>query len=98
MAESKFRSGYEEVDRIVDPDGIVAIISSRLSGPPMFTIGIFKQFTRDGDASQKTSFFNPSQVEAAIRVIRLAKECADKHQAEADKALASREERRTARR
>lgn len=98
MADNKIRSGYEEVDRIIDPDGIIGIVSSRLGGHPKFTIGIFKTFTRDGDPDNKTSFFNVEQAEAAIRVIRLAKESAERHQATASKVIADREEKRVSRR
>jgi hypothetical protein len=72
MAEQdKYRSGYEELDRIVDPDGVVAIISGRVNGPPSVSIGLFKLFERDGEQA-KTGFLNINQVDAAHRVLDLA--------------------------
>jgi len=68
---SQARSGYVEVARIEDPDGIMAIISSRVNGPPLVTVGIYKVFDRDGE-QQKTSFWTIKQTPAVLRVIELA--------------------------
>lgn len=65
------RSGYIEIARIKDPDGIMAIISSRVNGPPLVTIGIYKVFDRDGE-EQKTSFWGIRQTPAVLRVVALA--------------------------
>lgn len=74
MAEhDKYRSGYEELDRITDPDGVVAIISGRVNGPPSVSIGLFKLFERDGEQA-KTGFLNINQIAAAHRVLDLAGE------------------------
>lgn len=87
------KSGYEAVDQIEDPDGIVAIISSRVSGPPKFTIGIFKKFNRD-DEEVKTSFFDIRQCDAVIRVLEKAKAAAEKHTADAHARIEARQEHR----
>lgn len=88
------KSGYEAVDQIEDPDGIVAIISSRVSGNhPKFTIGIFKKFMRD-DEEVKTSFFDIRQCDAVIRVLEKAKAAAEKHTADAHAKIEARQEHR----
>jgi hypothetical protein len=88
MAEhDKYRSGYEELDRIKDPEGVVAIISGRLNGPPSVSIGLFKIFERDGEQA-KTGFLNINQIDAAHRVLDLACERAKVLLAERTKAAA----------
>lgn len=62
------RSGYLEVDQVRDPDGIIGIISKRVAGPPIHTIGIFKIFDRDG-VEEKSSFWNHKQLPAVTRVL-----------------------------
>jgi hypothetical protein len=64
------RSGYEDVERIEDPDGIVAVISRRRSNGHL-TLALFKTYRRD-DAIERTSFFGSEFVPAAHRVLDLA--------------------------
>jgi len=79
VSPGEVRSGYRELDRIEDPDGIIGIISMRVNGPPLVTIGIFKVFERDGEA-QKTSFWGLKQVAAVRRVLDIAVERAQKEE------------------
>lgn len=69
-SERQIRSGYLEVDEVRDPDGIIGIISRRVAGPPIHTIGIFKIFERDG-TEEKSSFWNHKQAEAVQRVLAI---------------------------
>lgn len=80
-SEEAVRTGYQEFRRIEDPDGILAIISYRVSGPPLVTIAIYKVFPRDGQVT-KTSFWSVRQLEAVKRVVGIAGELA---QAEEDR-------------
>lgn len=79
VSPTEVRSGYRELDRIEDPEGIIAIISMRVNGPPLVTIGIFKTFDRDGEP-QKTSFWGLKQVSAVRRVLDIAVERAQKEE------------------
>lgn len=65
------RSGYVELERITDADGVCAILSKRVSGPPIVTIGLFKLFMRDG-IEEKSTFFSHKQAEAVRRVLAIA--------------------------
>lgn len=67
------RTGYVEVARIKDPDGILAIVSARVNGPPLVTIAIYKVFERDG-VEQKTSFWTVKQTDAVLRVVGIAQQ------------------------
>jgi len=68
----KIRSGWRDVDLIRDPDGVIAIISRRVSGPPVHTIALYKVYEQDG-AEQKTVFFGArKQGAAARRVLEIA--------------------------
>jgi hypothetical protein len=69
--QQRVRSGYEEIDVVRDPDGVIAIISRRVAGPPICTIGIFKVFLRDG-IEEKSSFFGHKQIPAVARVLEIA--------------------------
>lgn len=80
-SQGEIHSGYREIARIEDPDGILAIISSRVNGPPLVTIGLYKQFDRDGETT-KTSFWGLKQLAAVRRVIDIA---ATRAQEEEDK-------------
>lgn len=73
VASPDVRSGYREVARIEDPDGIMAIISARVNGPPLVTIGLYKTFERDGE-QVKTAFWTLKQAPAVLRVVGIAVE------------------------
>lgn len=97
MADNK--SGYAVIDQLEDPDGVIAIISSRVrpSGatrhPPIITIGLFKRFTRDNDPDNKTSFMNINQVAAAHRILDRAEARAKELLAEATAEIEERKAR-----
>ena len=61
------RTGYEDVEQISDPDGVVALISRRRSTGAL-TVAIFRTYERDG-AVEKTNFFNSRQFAAVRRVL-----------------------------
>jgi hypothetical protein len=67
---SQSRSGYEDVEELVDPDGIVAVISRRKATGDLF-VAIFKQFDRQG-VPMKTNFFSASHAPAVHRIVDLA--------------------------
>lgn len=67
---SEIRNGYKEIELVQDPDGILGIISQRVSGPPLFTVAIFKVFERDGEM-QKSIFFNVIKQANAVRRVLL---------------------------
>ena len=64
------RNGYEDIEEIADPDGVVALISRRRSNGTL-TVGIFKVFERDG-VKEKTSFLNSRHLDAVRRVLDIA--------------------------
>ena len=64
------RNGYEDVEEIVDPDGVVALISRRRSNGAL-SIAIFKIFERDG-VKEKTNFLGVKHFDAVRRVLLLA--------------------------
>lgn len=78
-------SGYREIERIQDADGVLAILSLRTTGVPLVSIALFKTFVRDG-IEEKTSFFSPKHAPAIKRVVDIAavraRELEDKFQAE----------------
>lgn len=64
------RSGYEDVEEISDPDGVVALISRRKSNGAI-SIALFKVFERDG-VREKTNFLNAKQFAGIRRVLDIA--------------------------
>jgi hypothetical protein len=64
------RNGYEDIEEIVDPDGVMGLISRRRSNGAL-TIALFKVFERDG-VKEKTNFFGLRQLAAVRRVLALA--------------------------
>lgn len=69
---SRIRQGYEDVDEVRDPDGIVAVVTRRLSHGT-FTIGLFKEFKRDG-VQERTNFFELKHLPAIRRVLAIVEE------------------------
>lgn len=61
------RNGYEDIDEVSDPDGVVAVISRRRSNGAL-SVGIFKVFERDG-IKEKTNFLNSRHFAAVRRVL-----------------------------
>jgi hypothetical protein len=66
------RNGYEDIEDIADPDGVVAVISRRRSNG-MLSVAVFKTFERDG-VREKTNFFNPRHFAAVRRVLEIAEQ------------------------
>lgn len=66
------KNGYEDFLDIEDADGVVAVISRRVYNGDL-AVGIFRKYDRDG-VPEKTSFMPVRQVDAAIRVLEIAKE------------------------
>lgn len=64
------RNGYEDIEDIVDPDGVVAVISRRRSNG-VLSVAVYKMFERDGER-EKTSFFNLRHFSAVRRVLDVA--------------------------
>jgi hypothetical protein len=64
------RNGYEDIEEISDPDGVVVVISRRRSNGAL-SIGVFKAFERDG-IKEKTNFFNSRHLAAVRRVLDIA--------------------------
>jgi hypothetical protein len=64
------RNGYEDIEEIVDPDGVVGLISRRRSNGAL-TIGLFKIFERDG-VKEKTNFFSSRHIAAVRRILVIA--------------------------
>jgi len=63
-------NSYEDYDIIRDPDGIIAVISRRVSNNT-FTIAVFLTYQRDG-AEERTVFFSPKYIPAVRRVLDIA--------------------------
>ncbi len=61
------RNGYEDIEEVSDPDGVVAVISRRRSNGAL-SVGIFKIFERDG-VKEKTNFLNSRHFSAVRRVL-----------------------------
>jgi hypothetical protein len=61
------RNGYDDIEEISDPDGVVAVISRRRSNGAL-SVGLFKVFERDG-VKEKTNFLNSRHFAAARRVL-----------------------------
>lgn len=66
------RNGYDDLEEIADPDGIVAVISRRRSNG-LLSIAMFKVFDRDG-AREKTNFFNVRHFAAVRRVLDIVEQ------------------------
>jgi hypothetical protein len=64
------RNGYEDIEEIGDPDGVIAVISRRRSNGAL-SVGIFKVFERDG-VKEKTNFLNSRHFAAVRRVLDIA--------------------------
>jgi hypothetical protein len=69
--QSKSKMSYEDVDTLVDPEGVVIVISKRLQRTPLFTMAIYKTFERNG-VTEKSSFVTSRQVPAVKRLLDIA--------------------------
>ena len=78
------RNGYEDIEEIADPDGVIGLISRRRSNGAL-TIGLFKVFQRDG-VNEKTNFFNLRHLAAVRRVLAIAEVRLAKLEAETPRA------------
>jgi hypothetical protein len=78
------KNGYEDFCEIDDADGVTAVISRRVFNGDL-AVGIFRKYERDG-VTEKTSFMPVRQIDAAIRVLEIAKE---RMQTEADRQRAA---------
>lgn len=82
MAKNETRSGYEDVDEIVDVDGVVAIMSRRkATGAVSFMLA--KIYERDGKP-ERTSFMQRKHIEAARRVLDLVEAKMNEIEAKSD--------------
>lgn len=66
------RNGYEDIDEVKDPDGIVAVVSRRRSNGTL-AVGLFKEFERDG-VQERTNFFGSKHFAAVRRVLEIVEE------------------------
>lgn len=64
------KSGYEDIDMLVDPDDVVVVISRRKSNGRL-ALAFMKQFERDGD-KDRSAFLAPNQLNAVRRLLPLA--------------------------
>jgi hypothetical protein len=64
------RNGYEDIEEIVDPDGVVGVISRRRSNGAV-SIALFKTFERDG-VREKTNFLGARHFAGVRRVLDIA--------------------------
>lgn len=64
------RNGYEDVEEITDPDGVVGVISRRRSNGAI-SIALFKIFERDG-VKEKTNFLSRKHFSGIRRVLDIA--------------------------
>lgn len=78
---SGYRHGYDDIEEIKDPDGVVAVISRRRSNGAL-TVAIFRTYERDGVA-EKTGFFTLKHVAGVRRVLQIAEERIEKLEAAA---------------
>lgn len=67
MSGPGIRNGFDDIDEVSDPDGVIAVISRRRSNGAL-SVAIFKTFERDG-AVEKTNFFTSRQFAAVRRVL-----------------------------
>ncbi len=79
MPVSQTQKSYEEVAVIRDAEGIIAVISQRVGGPPHFALAIFKEFWRRSaagvnleDKPTRVLWWEPTLADAVSRVIPLA--------------------------
>ena len=84
MSGTGTKNGYEDFLEIDDADGITAVISRRIFNGDL-AVGVFRKYERDG-VTEKTAFMPVRQIDAAIRVLQIAKE---KMESEADKQRAA---------
>ena len=73
---SGHRSGYDDVEQITDPDGVVAVISRRRSNGAL-SIAIFRTFERDG-VQERTSFLSAKHFAGVRRVVDIAEKRMEK--------------------
>lgn len=78
------RNGYEDIEEITDPDGVIGLISRRRSNGAL-TIGLFKVYERDG-VNEKTNFFGSRHLAAVRRVLAIAEVRLAKLEAETPRA------------
>ena len=64
------RTGYEDIEEINDPDGVVGILSRRRSNGAV-SIALFKVFDRDG-IREKTTFLSARHFAGIRRVLDIA--------------------------
>ena len=64
------RTGYDDIEEISDPDGVVALISQRRSNGAL-SVAIFRIYERDGQ-KEKTNFMSSKHIAAARRVLDIA--------------------------
>lgn len=64
--------GYEDIDEVKDPDGVVAVVSRRRSTGAL-TVGFFKEFERNG-IRERTSFFEVKHFAAVRRILSVVEE------------------------
>jgi hypothetical protein len=74
------RTGYDDVDEISDPDGVVALISRRRS-TGSFSVAVFRVYERDG-VKEKTAFLGLKQLPALRRVLDIAEKRIEKLEAD----------------
>jgi hypothetical protein len=72
MGITGHRNGYEDVEEIHDPDGVVGVISRRRSNGAL-SIAIFKVFDRDG-VKEKTNFLSARHFAGVRRVLAIAED------------------------
>lgn len=66
------RNGYEDIEEIADPDGVVAVISRRRSNG-VLSVAFFKTFERDG-VVERTNFVNARHFPAVRRVLDIVEQ------------------------
>lgn len=71
MASNR-HAGYEDVEEIHDPDGVVAVISRRKYNGTL-SLAIFKVFERDG-VPERTNFLGSRQLAGVRRVLDIAQD------------------------
>jgi len=64
------KTGYEDIEEITDPDGVVGVISRRRSNGAL-SIALFKTFDRDG-VTEKSNFLSARHFAAVRRVLDIA--------------------------
>ena len=64
------RNGYEDIEEITDPDGVIGVLSRRRSNGAI-SIALFKVFDRDGN-KEKTNFLSVRHFAGIRRVLDIA--------------------------